>query len=269
MINDQVSPQGVYSKQDGAEKVAFGIMLDVRARICVNSAYVLARALTISIRYSCVRMQGYIDNGVKGGKPLERAVIEYPTQQKVLMSLLSLAYALHFTGIIDIFLYLCFFGWSVWKRIKVLYRFWTPCRCNFYISKHQYDHHFIGVMVKESYVEYVNSGDLSLLSELHASSAGLKAYITLNVSEGVEACRKMCGGHGFLVNAGFAELYTSYLPFCTLEGMHLYYFVYIDTSVYIYVDLHIHIYLFKPLFTNTFKCIYLGNCILVIYLFLL
>jgi hypothetical protein len=73
-------------------------------------------------------------------------------------------------------------------------------------------------MVKESYLEYVNSGDLSLLSELHSSSAGLKAYITLNVSEGVEACRKMCGGHGFLVNAGFAELYTSYLPFCTLEG---------------------------------------------------
>jgi hypothetical protein len=62
-----VSPQGVYSKQDGAEKVAFGIMLDVRARICINSAYVLARALTISIRYSCVRMQGYIENGVKGG----------------------------------------------------------------------------------------------------------------------------------------------------------------------------------------------------------
>jgi hypothetical protein len=57
--------QGIYSKQDGAEKVALGIMLDVRARICINSAYVLARALTISIRYSCVRMQGYIENGVK------------------------------------------------------------------------------------------------------------------------------------------------------------------------------------------------------------
>lgn len=34
----------------------------------------------------------------------------------------------------------------------------------------------------------------------------------------MEACRKLCGGHGFLVAAGFAELQTSFLPFSTLEG---------------------------------------------------
>ena len=166
----QVSSAGEYSKQEGAEKIAFGIMLDVRARICMNSAYVLARALTISIRYSCVRVQGFVDNS--GRNPQERAVIEYPTQQRVLMPLLSLAYALHFTG----------------------------------------------VDLKRFYTAYTRSGDASLLSELHASSAGLKAYITTHVSEGMESCRKMCGGHGFLVNAGFSDLYTSYLPFSTLEG---------------------------------------------------
>jgi alkylation response protein AidB-like acyl-CoA dehydrogenase len=166
----QVSSAGEYSKQEGAEKIAFGIMLDVRARICTNSAYVLARALTISIRYSCVRVQGFVDNS--GRNPQERAVIEYPTQQRVLMPLLSLAYALHFTG----------------------------------------------MDVKRSYTAYTRSGDTSLLSELHASSAGLKAYITAHVSEGMESCRKMCGGHGFLLNAGFSDLYTSYLPFSTLEG---------------------------------------------------
>ena len=37
----QVSSNGTYTKQDGAEKVAYGIMLDVRARICINSAYIL------------------------------------------------------------------------------------------------------------------------------------------------------------------------------------------------------------------------------------
>jgi alkylation response protein AidB-like acyl-CoA dehydrogenase len=166
----QVSSAGEYSKQEGAEKIAFGIMLDVRARICMNSAYVMARALTISIRYSCVRVQGFVDNS--GRSPQERAVIDYPTQQRVLMPLLSLAYALHFTG----------------------------------------------VDVKRFYTAYTRSGDSSLLSELHASSAGLKAYITAHVSEGMESCRKMCGGHGFLVNAGFSDLYTSYLPFSTLEG---------------------------------------------------
>ena len=119
-------------------------MLDVRARICINSAYVLARALTISVRYSCVRARGFIDNF--GKSPLEYSVMEYPTQQRVLMPLLSMAYALHFTGL----------------------------------------------DVKESYRKYIVEGDSSLLSELHASSAGLKAYITTHVSEGMESCRKMC-----------------------------------------------------------------------------
>ena len=165
-----VSSSGEYSKKEGAEKIAFGIMLDVRARICINSAYVLARVLTISIRYSCVRVQGFVDPS--GRNAMERSVIDYPTQQRVLMPLLALVYALQFTG----------------------------------------------EDVKRFYSSYTESGDSSMLSELHASSAGLKSYITAHVSEGMEQCRKMCGGHGFLVNAGFAELYTSYLPFSTLEG---------------------------------------------------
>jgi acyl-CoA oxidase len=165
-----VSSSGEYSKKEGAEKIAFGIMLDVRARICMNSAYVLARVLTISIRYSCLRVQGFVDPS--GRNAMERSVLDYPTQQRVLMPLLAFAYALHFTG----------------EDVKRFYSFYTV------------------------------SGDASVLSELHASSAGLKSYITAHVSEGMEACRKMCGGHGFLVNAGFAELYTSYLPFSTLEG---------------------------------------------------
>ena len=165
-----VSSSGEYSKKEGAEKIAFGIMLDVRARICMNSAYVLARVLTISIRYSCVRVQGFVDPS--GRNAIERSVLDYPTQQRVLMPLLAFAYALQFTG----------------------------------------------EDVKRLYTSYTVSGDTSMLSELHATSAGLKSYITANVSEGMESCRKMCGGHGFLVNAGFAELYTSYLPFSTLEG---------------------------------------------------
>ena len=34
----------------------------------------------------------------------------------------------------------------------------------------------------------------------------------------MEACRKLCGGHGYLSSAGFAEIQLSFLPFCTLEG---------------------------------------------------
>ena len=160
----KVSRKGAYSQAPGAAKVAYGIMLDVRCRIVANSAYVLARALTIALRYSCVRLQG-------GGK-IERAVIEYPTQQNILLPLLALAFALHFTG----------------------------------------------EKVRRQYDAYVSSPDLTLLPDLHCTTASLKALVTARVSDGMEASRKACGGHGFLLNAGFGELMTSYLPFCTLEG---------------------------------------------------
>ena len=175
----QLSREGLYTKQDGAEKVAYGIMLDVRARICINSAYVLARALTIGVRYSCVREQGFA-TGLAGSRSgtgagtnmMEVAVMEYPTQQRVLMPLLSLCFALHYNG----------------------------------------------AEIRADYVRYTETHELALLPDLHATSAGLKALITYRVSDGIEACRKMCGGHGFLVNAGFADLHTSYLAFATLEG---------------------------------------------------
>ena len=152
----QVSSSGRYTKQDGAEKVAYGIMLDVRARICMNSAYVLARAVTISVRYSCVRVQGYTTNPPSASSPtppssssssstsssaaasvqrMEIPVIEYPTQQRVLMPLLALSYALH----------------------------------------------YLGNEIRADYQQYTQSQDLSLLSDLHASSAGLKALLTYRV----------------------------------------------------------------------------------------
>lgn len=161
----QVSGAGEYSKQAGAEKVAYGVMLDVRARIIANSAYVLARTLTITIRYSFVRKQGFSSSGK------ERAVMEYPTQRRRLMILLADTFALH----------------------------------------------FVGLSIREAYNDY--GGKLMhLLPDLHASTAGLKALITFNVSQAMEECRKLCGGHGYLVSAGFAEILMSFLPFCTLEG---------------------------------------------------
>ena len=167
----QVASDGSYTKQNGAEKVAYGIMLDVRVRIVVNSAYVLARALTIGVRYSTVRVQG--------GFPRERSVMEYPSQQRILLPLLALAIGLHFTG----------------HTMRAKY---------------------------SQYTSSAYSGDLSAvesqLPELHMQSAGLKALTTTLVSDGMEACRKACGGHGFLSNSGFGDLLTSYLPMCTLEG---------------------------------------------------
>ena len=35
---------------------------------------------------------------------------------------------------------------------------------------------------------------------------------------GLEICRRSCGGHGFLDVARFHELYSEYAPMCTYEG---------------------------------------------------
>ena len=110
--------------------------------------------------------------------------MEYPTQQKVLMPLISLAYALHFTGL----------------------------------------------DVKESYRKYIVAGDSSLLSELHASSASLKAYITTHVFDGMESCRKMFApchipvSHIMLINA-ILYSYITVLKFRSPQKSHYHFII--------------------------------------------
>lgn len=36
--------------------------------------------------------------------------------------------------------------------------------------------------------------------------------------DGIEECRKLCGGHGYLCASGLPELYAVYVPACTYEG---------------------------------------------------
>ena len=42
------------------------------------------------------------------------------------------------------------------------------------------------------------------LAEMHATSAGMKALCCMICSEGMEDCRKLLGGHGYLLNSGVA-----------------------------------------------------------------
>ncbi|KAF5187831.1 Peroxisomal acyl-coenzyme a oxidase, partial [Thalictrum thalictroides] len=38
------------------------------------------------------------------------------------------------------------------------------------------------------------------------------------VQGGIEECRKLCGGHGYLCSSGLLELFAVYVPACTYEG---------------------------------------------------
>jgi acyl-CoA oxidase len=67
-------------------------------------------------------------------------------------------------------------------------------------------------------VDRIKRGDFTTLPEIHATSAGLKAFCTTLVSEGIEDCRKCCGGHGYSKASGFSNLYTDFTPSQTYEG---------------------------------------------------
>ncbi|KAM4023059.1 peroxisomal acyl-coenzyme A oxidase 2-like [Anomaloglossus baeobatrachus] len=64
----------------------------------------------------------------------------------------------------------------------------------------------------------IRKGNFSSLPELHALTAGMKAFATEICSNGVEVCRKACGGHGYSLYSGLPSLYTKVTASCTYEG---------------------------------------------------
>ena len=57
-----------------------------------------------------------------------------------------------------------------------------------------------------------------LLADLHATSCGLKALASTTAAEGLEVCRRACGGHGYSSFSGIGSWYADYLPTTTWEG---------------------------------------------------
>lgn len=56
------------------------------------------------------------------------------------------------------------------------------------------------------------------LKELHANSAGLKATATWMAHQGIDECRRCCGGHGFSAYSGLPCLVNEFAVMCTWEG---------------------------------------------------
>lgn len=71
-------------------------MTHVRANIVQHARLVLARTVTIAVRYTVVRRQFQDRDGNKTGP--EMSVLDYPTVQIRILPLLATAFALHYTG---------------------------------------------------------------------------------------------------------------------------------------------------------------------------
>lgn len=64
----------------------------------------------------------------------------------------------------------------------------------------------------------IAEGDFKSLPELHATSAGLKAFSADFCSKGMELCRLACGGHGYSQASGIPYIYVNYVSASTYEG---------------------------------------------------
>ncbi|KAG6557960.1 hypothetical protein Mapa_000139 [Marchantia paleacea] len=84
-----------------------------------------------------------------------------------------------------------------------------------------YAFRFVGEWMKSLYDDVLArlaANDFSTLPEVHACTSGLKSITTSITADGIEECRKLCGGHGYACNSGLPELYAAYVPSCTYEG---------------------------------------------------
>ncbi|KAJ4952876.1 hypothetical protein NE237_029708 [Protea cynaroides] len=84
-----------------------------------------------------------------------------------------------------------------------------------------YAYRFVGEWLKWLYTDVtkrLQANDFSTLPEAHACTAGLKSLTTTATADGIEECRKLCGGHDYLCSSGLPELFSVYIPACTYEG---------------------------------------------------
>lgn len=157
--------------------------MQVRAYIIHSSNEALAMACTIAIRYSAIRRQGYDADSAErkreSNAPNEFQVLDYRQQQYRLLPLLAASYAIFFTGK------------HVMRRLK------------------EVEHRLV-------------AGDATVtktvVGDIHATTSALKSWCSTFTADGIEDCRKACGGHGFLVASGLVELSNTYLQSCTVEG---------------------------------------------------
>jgi acyl-CoA oxidase len=94
----QVDPSSGKLKKTGHPAVVYGSLTNVRANIVMHARLILARAVTIAVRYTAIRRQFKDRDARPGDNSSEVAVLDYPTVQIRILPLLATTFALHYTG---------------------------------------------------------------------------------------------------------------------------------------------------------------------------
>ncbi|KAL1584620.1 hypothetical protein WHR41_06979 [Cladosporium halotolerans] len=173
--------------------LVYGTLTWVRSNIVMQAGGVLARGVTIATRYCSVRKQ-FQDRDAPEWERGENQVLNYTMVQIRLLPLLAATYALHFTG----------------KGMMSLY--------NANQKKIAADAGKAGSQQGRGAGPEETNSSSDLLADLHATSCGLKSLASYTAVEGLEMCRRACGGHGYSSFSGIGPWYSDYLPTATWEG---------------------------------------------------
>ena len=175
----------------GSPSLVYGTLTWVRSTIVMQAGSVLARGVTIATRYCAVRRQ-FQDRDAPAGEA-ETPVLNYTMVQIRLLPLLAATFALHFTGKAMMDMYQ-----ENQKKIAQGNASNAPSK-------------------RGAGPEEVQSGS-DMLADLHASSCALKSLSSSIACDGLEVCRRACGGHGYSSFSGIGPWYSDYLPTTTWEG---------------------------------------------------
>ena len=160
-------------------------MMQIRMSLVMGAYRGVSQAATVAVRYSAVRRQGFKDtkaaNPLARGVESENVVLDYTMQQYRTLVPVAFAYCL------------------IWNARFVM--------------------DYLG-RVQSAIGEGGAAADAAAneLPELHATLAGLKVWSTVKAHGFIEECRKACGGQGFLLSSGVAELSRSFAEPVTVEG---------------------------------------------------
>jgi acyl-CoA oxidase len=186
-----VDPKTNQYVRPSSPSLVYGTLTWVRSTIVMQAGSVLARGVTIATRYAAIRRQ-FQDRDDPEWQKGENQVLNYTMVQIRLLPLLAATFALHFTG----------------KGMMSLYE-----ANNRKMSQQKSNPNDMRGAGPE---ETQSSSDL--LADLHATSCGLKSLASTIAAEGLEVCRRACGGHGYSSFSGIGPWYSDYLPTTTWEG---------------------------------------------------
>lgn len=164
----KVSSSGEYTRP-AVDKLQYGTMVSTRAYLVSDAARYLVKSCVIATRYSAQRRQFWS----KGDDGREQVAPQKGPSETPVINYLTQQSRL-FPMIADSFTYV-----------------------------------FTGQYMRTMYVKLMNemkNGDFSSLAELHATTAGLKSFVTARVLSGIDVCRKACGGHGYSKLSGLPQV---------------------------------------------------------------